>query len=339
MTLRVMPLMMFLAVHVGCDSAALAPMSLPSDAALITDVMGSDQVSPTDLPPSADVPPIDIPTTRGIQTSCSTPGTPGCGLLEIAGGTFTMGEPMTPEGAIGASPEQPGITVGPFLIDQYEVTVARFRSFWNGGAPRTPSSAVQYPNATSMPWEGMVNTESELREYGHCNWGMTGRDDHPINCVNWATAQAFCVWDGGRLPTEAEWEFAARGPMGRIYPWGDSPPPTRTCWNRFTPERLGTCPASASGDGDSPFGVRNMGDNVEEWVADWAVLYTAQSCWGQMPRTNPLCADRTTRYRIRRGGSWYAGDIRYLRAATRGSDSTTDHSQSTGFRCARTRVP
>ncbi len=153
-------------------------------------------------------------TTAGTltQRSCAAMGTPGCGMVAITGGTFTMGEATV---ANNATPVQPMTTVGNFAIDTYEVTVARFRAFVAAGRP-VPTGSVMYRGG-AMPFEGTVSTEAELN-CGSANYPRGDRENHPINCANWATAQAFCVWDGGRLPTQAEWEFAARGSAVRPFP-------------------------------------------------------------------------------------------------------------------------
>ncbi len=167
------------------------------------------------------------PTSPLAQRSCATMGTPGCGMVSISGGTFTMGEASM---AYNASPVQPDTTVGNFAIDAYEVTVARFRAFVAAGRP-APTGPVMY-RGRAMAFEGTVNTDSELNGSSSANYPRSDRENHPINYVNWATAQAFCVWDGGRLPTQVEWEFAARGMDGRPFPWGIEAPDNnaRACW-------------------------------------------------------------------------------------------------------------
>jgi formylglycine-generating enzyme required for sulfatase activity len=142
---------------------------------------------------------------------------------------------------------------------------------------------------------------------GECNWG-TSRKIHPINCVDWNQAIAFCRWAGKRLPTEQEWQFAAQGPDGRLYPWGNDDPRVQLCWRTS-----GTCPAGSYASSDSPFGLKDMAGNVWEWTSS---KYDAKT-------------------RVFRGGSWDNHTPSYVGAAFRFGDDPTYRIYSLGFRCAR----
>lgn len=175
------------------------------------------------------------------------------------------------------------------------------------------------------------------------NWTAApgAREAHPINGVDWWIAQEFCVWDGGRLPTEAEWEYAARGRSvagliaGRGYPWGETAPSTtcdRAQWNDCAGDnggrtrRVGSFAASA--------GLYDLAGNVWEWTADNAGVYP--SCRTSM--INPLCYNNATADRVFRGGSYLnIGLGYYLRSATRNSFTPTFRTSDIGIRCARTR--
>jgi formylglycine-generating enzyme required for sulfatase activity len=147
-----------------------------------------------------------------------------------------------------------------------------------------------------------------------CTWGKPERRNHPINCVRWEQANDYCAFVGKRLPTEAEWEYAARGPDERPYPWGSSPPGQRICWMRE-----GTCEVGTYPDGKSPFGALDMAGGVAEWTADQACGYDGTRCQDA---------------HVYRGGSWFsneAGDVRSTARGFRGPIPRDD----VGVRCAR----
>src|SRR5262249_2640018 len=132
--------------------------------------------------------------------------------------------------------------------------------------------------------------------------------NHPINRLTWATAFLFCSWDGGRLPTEAEWEYAATGrefdslTSGRDYPWGDQEP---DC----TLANMIKCGSGTSVAVDSllPWGgLYHMGGNVTEWTAD-SFTYMPGPCWDGTPHDNPLCVEEGSTYFTAKGGSYAGG--------------------------------
>ena len=152
-----------------------------------------------------------------------------------------------------------------------------------------------------------------------------GKENHPVVNVSWKDAQAFCAWAGVRLPTEAEWEKAARGTDGRKYPWGNEPPTMELC--NFNSNVGGTTPVGSYPKGASPYGVLDMAGNVWEWVNDW---YDG-SYYSQSPSENPQ-GPATGKYRVLRGGSWYDDD-NYVRSAYRAA--LPAWFGYLGFRCVR----
>ncbi|MBK6579847.1 MAG: SUMF1/EgtB/PvdO family nonheme iron enzyme [Sandaracinaceae bacterium] len=219
----------------------------------------------------------------GASQGCS-----GCGeacpegMVHVPGGSFLMGE-GDPMQAFGAPPAHQE-TVGPYCIDRTEVTAGAY-------------------HACTDPACGAV-------EIGTCADGVE-HPQYPRNCVTWQQADAYCRWRGGRLPTETEWEFAARGADGRLYPWGhDEPDDTRARWGgAHGLRRLYTAPVGSFPAGASPFGVLDMSGNVSEWVSD-----------------------ATREGRLVRGSAYDATRARYL-AVTERHQFSTDVSPVVGFRC------
>lgn len=266
------------------------------------------------------------------QRSCRGTGASGCGVRGVASGTFTLGDDSG--ASFNATPAMGRVTVGPMTVDRYEVTVDRFTVYWNQGHPNAPSS-YNYP---SGPYSVGGIVVEPGRNVG-CNWGLAGRGSHPLNCVTWHTAMAFCVWDGGRLPTEAEWEWVARGPGGNDYPWGSDATPTDEllCWSG-TAVLPSTCPVGSFPAGSTTTGVQDMAGGVYEWVADSFQLYSSPQCWAGAGWTNPLCGQLSGggTYRVIRGGAWNTTAPAYVRAPSRQSAAATLSDRGLGFRCVRT---
>lgn len=162
--------------------------------------------------------------------------------------------------------------------------------------------------------------------------------DHPVVGVNWYNAVAYCQWAGARLPTKAEWEYAARGPEGRVFPWGDTFDGTRlnfcdaNCeydWNtaEYDDGYRYTAPVGTCADGVSWCGALDMAGNVWEWVADW---YGPYPSGGQVNPTGPSSGES----RVLRGGSFGFGPY-YTRGADRPISNPVFARPTEGFRCAR----
>jgi sulfatase modifying factor 1 len=223
------------------------------------------------------------------------PPTPdrGPAMVPIPEGSFWMGSDD------GEPDERPAheVTVRAFELDLTEVTVAQYRICVTMGACPAPRSG-------------------DL-----CNFGPYGKDDHPVNCVDWFEAAAYCQWASKRLPTEAEWEYAARGREGRAYPWGDAAPARQLCWNRWD-SRAGTCPVGRYPQRESPFRVEGLAGNVSEWTS-------TQYCESYSPTAH--CEDA----RVYRGGSWTCGVPWVVRATFRSALGPRFRGVDLGFRCAR----
>ncbi len=201
-----------------------------------------------------------------------------------------------PKGVDGPHP----VTVATFWMDRTEVTVAAYDRCVAAGACTAPAPIDGWP----------------------CNWGEPGRESHPINCVDWEMAETYCHWAGGRLPTEAEWEYAARGTDGRTYPWGNETPSAQLCWSGIE-ARAGTCPVGAFAGGNLPFGLADMAGNVWEWTSDCYRSYSGRRAAGR-------CHDR-----VDRGGSWGDNGSAWFHASFRDRLAPSNRSAYLGIRCAR----
>jgi formylglycine-generating enzyme required for sulfatase activity len=181
-----------------------------------------------------------------------------------------------------------------------------------------------------------------------CNAADPSKLDHPVTCVTWEMADNYCKANDKRLPTEAEWEFATRGPDGRVYPWGDDPPTVKhlnacdaqcLAWGKAHKVDLmvlekgddgyaTTAPVGMFAAGRSRFGPYDVVGNVWEWVADWDGAYTAE------PKTNPT-GPATGERKVLRGGAWNGGDASWLRPSYRYSQVPDAQSHGFGFRCVK----
>jgi formylglycine-generating enzyme required for sulfatase activity len=210
---------------------------------------------------------------------------------------------------------------------------------WAGDADERPVRRV-YLDAYFMDKDQVVVGEYAkfLGATSHSapqEWNIMGRAMHqkrPVVNVDWADAVAYCKWAGKRLPTEAEWEKAARGTDGRTYPWGDEPPTRfhgnmrKELWNNH----MGLTPVGMFEDGKSPYGINDMAGNVWEWVSDWY----DPNYYSTGPLRNPTGAP-TGDHKVVRGGSWGSGP-EGLRAADREIHVPSFQGYGTGFRCAKT---
>lgn len=213
------------------------------------------------------------------------------GMVSIPAGTFMIG-------STNSAWSQPVTQrkVAAFFIDKTEVTAGQYAAC---------VADHECTAAGDFPW---------------CNGGVAGKEDHPINCVTWLQAVVYCQWAGKRLPSETEWEYAARGTDNRLFPWGSAAPTAGSnllCWNKED----GTCAVGSYPAGASPFGVLDMAGNVTEWTSN---LFTQD--YASVPTTDERVA-RDVPWRFTPADKW---DV-----ATRSKLPPTTVMDMVGFRCAK----
>jgi formylglycine-generating enzyme required for sulfatase activity len=228
------------------------------------------------------------------------------------------------------------VSLSAFWIDQSEVTNVIFAAFLDeqGNQVEEGVSWLE-PGAGSR---GIVYGHIEERD--GVFYPEAGYEEYPVIEVSWYGAASYCTWVGGRLPTEAEWEYAAIGPQARVYPWGDTFDGTRanycdtSCiydWRDTGSDDgfaewgpVGSYPAGASW-----CGVLDMAGNVWEWVNDW----WSDDYYAHSPTDNPQGPNEGT-LRVARGGSWYGESWRLSASCRKGLTPSSYRMHWVGFRCA-----
>ena len=285
--------------------------------------------------PRTATPPAVVAAVAGAAASSAAEKRCPDGTVLIEGGVFTMGTDA-PDASTGAKPAH-SVTLSAFCMDAVEVSVAKFKECSDHGDCKR--------GLVTNDWTGITPAEHAAYEPLCTLRDPVGMASHPINCVDWERADIYCTAHNGRLPTEAEWELAARGRDRRAYPWGDdSPSPTlvNACgaecmaWagtNAFeltaaydgTDGWLGTAPGKTFPAGATPEGIADLAGNVAEWVADAYAPYTAAA------QTNPVVPNGDLR--VVRGGSFTTGKRAALATTYRSREKPTKRSSTIGFRC------
>jgi eukaryotic-like serine/threonine-protein kinase len=293
-------------------------------AALRTEPTSTPQPIPS---PTA---PLPVPTEAPAQRSAPSPGPvsaiqvmidpkDGMVLVQIPAGEFAMGSSKAQDPqALDEEVPQHVVYLDDYWIDKTEVSNAQYALCVADGACTKPARSSSITRASYY----------DNSEYA----------DYPVILVSWSQAAAYCAWAGRRLPMEAEWEKAARGSDGRIYPWGNTFVGTllnycdlncQNSWkdSRFDDGYYDTSPLGKYPDGASMYGVLDMAGNVYEWVADWFAPYSPG------PQSNPAGPD-SGQERIIRGGSW-GDDPAHVRSPIRSRINPDSWLDFIGFRCAR----
>jgi eukaryotic-like serine/threonine-protein kinase len=277
-------------------------------------VIGARPLSPTPASvsstfdptgPTAYTPSLPIGSTPTLADPTPTPGIgstmisakDGMEMVYVPAGPFLMGSTDDDPDAQANEKPQRIVYLDAYWIDRTEVTTAMYHRF--------------------------------QLETGYSKLDGRGLADYPMANVNWYDASAYCLWAGRRLPSEAEWEKAARGTDGRLFPWGSEEPDCDKAWFRGCEPR--SFPVGSFPVGASPYGAMDMAGSMNEWVADWYALYDET----QTRLFNPIGPDRGTD-RILRGGS-LANTAPWIRSAVRQPyPPELDYDLAgLGFRCAR----
>jgi len=228
----------------------------------------------------------------------------GKAMVFVPAGEFVMGSAAGDADAYSDERPQRRVYVDGFWIDKHEVTVAQYRRFCQAARRKMPSAP---------------------------SWGW--KNNHPVVNVTWDDAAAYARWAGKRLPTEAEWEKAARGTDGRMYPWGNEKPGAGGRWRCDLDGRndgyASTAPVGTYPSGASPYGCLDLAGNVWEWCADW----WGKDYYASAPARNPK-GPASGEHRVLRGGSWY-NSAKYVRCAERATPPVGRIGNG-GFRCGRT---
>jgi len=265
------------------------------------------------------------------------------GTVIVTGGRFFMGSDA-PEFKLWQPAHK--VTVDTFCIDIYEVTAGEYKTCSDLGECKRPEAIPNYPKVDSVSVE--QHEKNKAIQSDLCTFGKEGLEKHPINCVSWTLADAYCKVQKKRLPTEAEWEYAARGSDGRKYPWGDEAgdqthmnacgiecnkwevahgiKPSPRMW-AADDGFFGTAPVGSYPKGKTKFGSYDFIGNVWEWTADWFETYKAEEV------VNPTGAPAGDRKSIR-GGGFNGGTQLWLDPAFRYHQLATASAPGIGFRCA-----
>ena len=289
----------------------------------------------------------------GLAANCGANGNDNCcASSQVPGGTYYRSYDTVKFTAANAP-----ATVSTFTLDDYEVTVGRFRNFVKAYSQNmTAEGSGKNPNNSADPgWDSAWNTSlpastADLTAAMNCHptyhtWtdsppdAGVGNETLPINCMDWYTAEAFCIWDGGRLPTEAEWNYAAGGGNEqREYTWTpNSEPGSNTdlliynCWYHGTGP--GSCtgltniaPVGSAPAGKARWGQLDMSGGVWEWVQDYYASY-------DVPCNNCAHLATSTQGRVFRGGAF--SDAPGYQLSGYRFYSSTPRGFTTGVRCAR----
>lgn len=315
-------------ISAGCAPTGTATLPVAQTALSTSELTQSlPAASPTQtatsIPPTETSTPTITPTQPPTFTPTITPlpeqltdefGVP---MVLIPAGSFLMGT------QVRAGNERPEHTVwlDDYYIDQYEATNASFAEFLNVKGNQMEGLA---------PWIEEIDPDLRIHQVEGVWQVDAGYENYPMNEVTWYGARAYCEWRGARLPSEAEWEKAARGTDGRTFPWGEEIDCSKA---NYAGCFYAAVPVDSFPEWTSPYGVYNMAGNIMEWTNDWY----APDYYANSPETNPT-GPETGDFKVFRGGSYNHG-AGNVRTTYRYPKLPVLTYVSTGFRCARSISP
>ena len=329
------PILIFVALILILGLACSIPFIQPTDPI----------EQPIDDPSQVQPDPVDQPVDDPNQVQADLPPTPA-GMVPVPAGNFQMG--CVPSEYFDCAPghysfdrELPQHTVylDGFFIDIHEVTNSQYAQCVAAGVCADPKSHIGFTTGETV--------------YDDAHYGDPQYANYPVTFITWTDADNYCTWVGKSLPTEAQWEKAARGSSDtRMWPWGNTYP---TCallnfWNHDTPNNEGMCGTNLNGcataavgsypEGASPYGVMDIAGNVWEWTADWAIedyyTYYEPDAWpaNPFPSEEELDAVGGTELKVVRGGGWNSNYLDIRLTGRQFFDVTEYSSGNTiGFRC------
>jgi formylglycine-generating enzyme required for sulfatase activity len=281
---------------------------------------------------------------NGLLTPCGPNGN-CCHSIAVPGGEFLRTCDEACVYLCEPPPEGFPARVSPFSLDAFEVTVGRFRTFVDAYSSMPAAGSGKNPrNPEDMGWDPAWNTHlpatrDEFRELlasgcaGAATWTESAESNEllPITCVSWYWAQAFCIWDGGRLPTQAEWNFvAAGGPQERVYPWSIPPSNDLISPAHAVYETSGVSDVGQLPSGRGRWGHYDLAGNALEWVFDvYEDCYRTPGQCNDCGYTSPDVPTRTLR------GGAYVDTADRVRVEVRFSNVDTTRYPDYGIRCAR----
>ncbi|MEZ4426838.1 MAG: SUMF1/EgtB/PvdO family nonheme iron enzyme [Nannocystaceae bacterium] len=307
---------------------------------------GKDEAPATKVTKAAR-PPEPPPVTKPVEKPAPPPEPCPDGMVFIEGGRYFMGSDSE-KPAMHLSTPAHKVEVDSFCFDKDEVTVNGYRECSEVGECERAHRKSFWPRGSTPRDEWM---EARKVHAPLCNEGAEGREQHPINCITWKQAYDYCRWAGKRLPSEAEWEYAARGRDGRVFPWGDemaSPERANVCGTECIRWREGvglppikpmfdaddgfpgTAPVGSFPAGTTPTGIRDIVGNLFEWTADRFYEYGGD---GTAIIVNPKGPDAGTQ-RIIRGGAFNSNLPEFTDPALRFPMDEEAYTHGIGFRCA-----